>query len=545
MPGNLHDITLAKNWISKCLKSHEGQCGHDNSSDFPLKVINCISRDLCEIAPGTPYVCLSYVWGNAAVVRNVSSNLSERLPKTIEDSIWVTLQLGYSYLWIDRYCIDQQDEAEKHHLITNMGEIYRGATLTIIAAAGDNPQSGLPGVNGTRRQQFSHAEGTLGQTINSLEDPHTEILVSVWNTRGWTYQELVLSRRRLVFTESQIYFQCKSMHRIGSLSLQDVNAYNDHRSGMLFQDNFIAFRNLEANSTVQTLYEQIEEYYVRRLSFREDTIKAVTGIINAFRSRQSEDSVRVTHLFGIPVFYDQMSPTFCFPSEMYHDPVFTPTSTFLYGLSWSLAIETGEKDDTVTDTLFPSWSWASMKAYLKPIESGSLDWADLLITFSHEKDSQVWLHDQSGISLELDHYIRACGQEDKRSLLPMISIRSWVVSCNIKPNENGDIYSISGFRERSDGFLPYLPHIPTINDAAVMYLGHILPHPSTYEKDSEEFPSWCPVLLVVEKVNDLTWRQIGRVAYYGDDILQDEDSLTRLNRLRPEGGWEMRTLCLV
>ncbi|XP_044724639.1 uncharacterized protein HRG_02535 [Hirsutella rhossiliensis] len=31
-----------------------------------------------------------------------------------------------------------------------------------------------------------------------------------WNTRGWTYQELLLSRRLLFFTDSQVYFQCMS-----------------------------------------------------------------------------------------------------------------------------------------------------------------------------------------------------------------------------------------------------------------------------------------------------------------------------------------------
>ena len=106
VPANLGDIMLAKSWISKCLQLHEEHCAQDSPSGFPLKVIDCASRKLCEIAHGTPYVCLSYVWGNASVAHEISSTLSGCLPKTIEDSIWVTLQLGFSYIWIDRYCID-------------------------------------------------------------------------------------------------------------------------------------------------------------------------------------------------------------------------------------------------------------------------------------------------------------------------------------------------------------------------------------------------------------------------------------------------------
>jgi hypothetical protein len=34
---------------------------------------------------------------------------------------------------------------------------------------------------------------------------------SAWITRGWTYQEAVLSRRCLFFTDEQVYFVCKQM----------------------------------------------------------------------------------------------------------------------------------------------------------------------------------------------------------------------------------------------------------------------------------------------------------------------------------------------
>jgi len=357
VPANLGDIMLAKSWISECLQSHEEQCGQDNSSGFRLKVINCASRQLCEIAPGTPYVCLSYVWGDASVAHETSSTLSGSLPKTIEDSIWVTLQLGYSYIWVDRHCIDQQNDAEKHRLIMNMGAVYRGAALTIIAAAGDSPHSGLPGINGTPgRQQYSHAVGTSGQRIIGLEIPRYDIQDSVWNTRGWTFQELVLSRRRLVFTRSQMYFQCNSMHRLENLPSRhpDLPSPGPSPDAGIGHDDLIAFSNLDMRSTVQTLYRQIEEYYYRRLSFREDVIKAVTGIINAFELVQGTNRIRATQVFGLPIFYSEMLPTFCLPSEKKCSPtVFTPTSTFAYSLIWSLTLHDGSSYSGVADTLFP------------------------------------------------------------------------------------------------------------------------------------------------------------------------------------------------
>jgi hypothetical protein len=511
-----------------------------------LKVINCASRKLCEIAPGTPYVCLSYVWGNASVAHESSSAFLGCLPKTIEDSIWVTLQLGYSYIWIDRYCIDQQNDAEKHHLIKNMGAVYRGATLTIFAAAGDSPHSGLPGINGTpRRQQYSHAVGTSGQRIIGLELPTHAIMDSVWYTRGWTFQELVLSRRRLVFTRSQMYFQCNNMHRLENMPSRHPSSPSPDSSldAGIGHDNLVAFRNLNSRTTVQTLYRQIQQYYYKRLSFREDIIKAVTGIINAFELGQGTDQIRATQVFGLPIFYSQTSPTFWLLSdEKGSTTVFTSNSTFVYGLIWSMVLYDDIRYSGVTDTLFPSWSWASCKAHHDSIYD-DFAWTSPLVGFSCEESLQVWIHDESGRSLELDHYIKAWGQEDDRLLVPKISIRSWVVACNAAPYQNGNAYDdwalAWGFEIR-DFIRLDRKETPPSDGLVAIYLG------SNQSLERSGDGEWeDAVLLVVEKVDDSTWRRIGVLRCPRKRVWHRENTLTWLNRIKRDGGWEMRTLCLV
>jgi hypothetical protein len=546
VPANLGDIMLAKSWIFKCLQLHEEHCGQDSPSGFPLKVINCASRKLCEIAHGTPYVCLSYVWGNASVTHEISSTLSGCLPKTIEDSIWVTLQLGYLYIWIDRYCIDQQNDAEKHRLIMNMGAVYRGATLTIIAAAGDSPHSGLPGINGTpRRQQYSHAVGTSGQRIISLEVPEHDIRESVWNTRGWTFQELVLSRRRLIFTRSQMYFQCNSMHRLENLPSQHPDSPSPDPSpdAGIGHDNLIAFSNLDVRSTAQTLYRQIEEYYYRRLSFREDVIKAVTGIINAFELVQGTDRIRATQVFGLPIFYSQTSPTFCLPSEKKCSPtVFAPTSTFAYSLIWSMTLHDGPRYSGATDTLFPSWSWASYKAHQDPISAGGFAWETSLVNFSCEEGLQVWIHDEGGSNLELDHYVKTWAQEVDRLLVPKISIRSWVVACNAKPYQTGNAYDDWAFAwgfKTGDSIMLDHSETPPSDGLVAIYLGSN----QSYRTDDEKWDN--AVLMVLEKVDDWTWRRVGVLRCSRKRVSHRENTLAWLSRVKREGGWEMHTLCLV
>lgn len=55
----------------------------------------------------------------------------------IEDALFVLKELGFRYLWVDRYCIDQGDDRDKAIQIANMNQVFANAQVTIIAAARD------------------------------------------------------------------------------------------------------------------------------------------------------------------------------------------------------------------------------------------------------------------------------------------------------------------------------------------------------------------------------------------------------------------------
>lgn len=104
--------------------------------------------------------------------------------------------------------------------ISKMDLIYRGAELTLIAAAGQDKHHGLPGVTSTKRLQQDILRLEDATILTTGPDPVKNIQQSKWWTRAWTYQEGFLSRRRLIFTEYQMYFQCKNlawMEAIGGL----------------------------------------------------------------------------------------------------------------------------------------------------------------------------------------------------------------------------------------------------------------------------------------------------------------------------------------
>lgn len=183
------DLGFAKSWLDTCERTHSLKYGCTASaqrpSGLPLSIIDCKTRRVRLAGDGEPYICLSYVWGQSASrATTCGTELPEVVPKTIEDAIFVALELGVPQLWVDQYCISQTSPEDKHNAIASMHLIYAGAVLTIVAAGSDDASSGLPGIRGTFRQVQGHV--TIGSSSFIMShDLHNEVEASQWNTRGW------------------------------------------------------------------------------------------------------------------------------------------------------------------------------------------------------------------------------------------------------------------------------------------------------------------------------------------------------------------------
>jgi hypothetical protein len=207
------DFSILQNWLQQCQDTHGLKCASQNQLLVPhMMVIDCYTRRL-EPVSKAPYVALSYVWGkfDASTQFPYLETLPMNLPKTIEDTITVTKEIGIRYLWIDRYCINQERKGHAMSQIRRMDSIYNNAAITIIAAAGHGPSYGLPGVSSCKRQ--THPSVMLDQhhLIHTMLSTTNVIAESILATRGWTYQEGVLCQRRLAFTDQQVYFECPRM----------------------------------------------------------------------------------------------------------------------------------------------------------------------------------------------------------------------------------------------------------------------------------------------------------------------------------------------
>lgn len=115
-----------------------------------------------------------YVWGGSTS-SEFTVELPSKLPDTIEDAIAITRALELRYLWIDRYCIDQFNSAEKKEQVDQMDLVYSRAYLTAIAAAGEDPSYGLPGVKNRRRkpQPYGIVQGQM--LVSAIPDPSKAI----------------------------------------------------------------------------------------------------------------------------------------------------------------------------------------------------------------------------------------------------------------------------------------------------------------------------------------------------------------------------------
>ena len=103
-PSKRVDFERAKTWIDACKESHSGCTARSPEVLKSLRLIDCILRSVISAPEDCVYVALSYVWGTSQVCEAPSSSpLLDQLPLTVDNSVDVTLRLGYRYLWVDKY----------------------------------------------------------------------------------------------------------------------------------------------------------------------------------------------------------------------------------------------------------------------------------------------------------------------------------------------------------------------------------------------------------------------------------------------------------
>lgn len=167
------------------------------------------------------YAALSYVWGGPQTFCLRTDNIMElqmpgslrNTPNTIRDVMTFASRLGLTYIYVDAFCLIQNDDDDKREQMAIMGKIYANATVCIVAVSGENAHSGLPGISAPRKPQITVTiPGFNMKLLSALQNYPTVqpeyINDYTWSKRGWAFQERLLSRRSLIFIEGQALWSC-------------------------------------------------------------------------------------------------------------------------------------------------------------------------------------------------------------------------------------------------------------------------------------------------------------------------------------------------
>jgi hypothetical protein len=347
--------------INICQKKHINTCGQRGLEPVDLKVIDCDTRTVVNAPLDCRWVALSYVWGPPPYDETLQSP-----PQVIEDSIEVCELLGYRYLWVDRYCIDQSATEKKMVQILQMDRIYKNAELTIVAAAGDGPKHGLPGISTARKLQPSLRLDDC-MLLSILPGLPVSMQGSKWVTRGWTFQEWILSRRRLIFTDDQVFFECTSMHCPESLVNPTFTAESGNEAHGLPMHSFRVGLGLHRRGG-DDFSHNVSMFCLRELTYASDTLNAMEGTFQTL----SRTQFPVYTFMGIPI-----------RTRTTTGVVFTrPCQSFVDGLGW-YAKSPGKRL-----TEFPSWTWAGTK--------GTIETKTVIPNENSRANVQVWIEGSKG-----------------------------------------------------------------------------------------------------------------------------------------------------
>ncbi|KAF2183514.1 HET-domain-containing protein [Zopfia rhizophila CBS 207.26] len=308
-PHMIWDDTVAepstiRSLISRCDKGH-GDCKpltqsftYDRHGKLQSIVPNLYFIDVNQdrIVNGdlrSEYAALSYVWGRVSQPVALRGNISRlmrkgsllsqkfQLPPLIQDAMALVHSLGMQYLWVDSLCIIQ-DSASKHDILARMDTIYSLASLTIVAIDSDSAHSRLPGVFPQTRYHLNPGLRTKKDWFHSRPscDMHAQIQSStVYNSRAWTFQELLLSTRCLYMTKYQIYFRCRTGVWAETMPFKNLGLQADLYAQLI--------QKLSGENRLQAYRALVHDYSARKLSYSTDVLDAFSGITSLLGSNTS------------------------------------------------------------------------------------------------------------------------------------------------------------------------------------------------------------------------------------------------------------------
>ena len=371
----LVEIRLCKLWMELCSKHHGDKCARPPwialNDDLPSTFRLIDVQAGCVIdAPVKPvYFALSYVWGpprndlyatstNITGLKEKHSFERQALPQTILDAMKLVSELGGRYLWVDRLCILQDDEGDKALQIPCMDSIYSLAELVIIAASGSGAHDGVAGLSVPRTVEQNVCR--IGDKMALMTIPTENRFSSyTYSQRGWTFQERLLARRSLMFTEGQAYWSCSCADWTERLCLEPSTSDVETSSLWTIPRNHLGSYEVVTGDFYRDFsrqqYNNLPRFYaLKDFTNESDTLDAISGLLR-----------RITLVTGDEFHWGHILSSF-----------------FDQSLSWRKGRLDLERRTALCpirgrgatcEVPFPSWSWLAWKTAIKFVLSLQLN----------------------------------------------------------------------------------------------------------------------------------------------------------------------------
>lgn len=187
----------------------------------------------------------------------------------------------------------------------------------------------------------------------SFENSLESVDFSPWSSRGWTFQEMIMSSRLLIVTEKQLQFICRH-----AMYFEELNAHlpPQEKTWKLQPSTKSIIRLSHESRSPWSDYRSLVHAYSRRtLTHENDILSAFSGVLEIL-SRGTPS----THFFNLPaatldeaLLWTTNSP---FSSERYYREL--SRSAFEKERDDTIEYWKGEHRRNIPGLPTPSWSWA-------------------------------------------------------------------------------------------------------------------------------------------------------------------------------------------
>ncbi|KAH7069925.1 heterokaryon incompatibility protein-domain-containing protein [Paraphoma chrysanthemicola] len=307
------DIGLCRQWLQECQVKH-AHCPPLSKSDLPTRLIDVgVHHDdaqprlvVTRGQKGT-YVTLSHCWGRSKPPATTRANLSSRMasipmasmPKTFRDAVDIVRSLGYRYLWIDSFCIIQDDDADWQHECASMAKVYSDCVVTLASPDARDCHAGFPrGLHPTPTNKWCnlpvHWLGTTKPDSLRLVHPYDTDHGRVdWDNsplakRAWVFQERLLSPRWIYFGTNHLYFECTTAQFDEHLRVPQLSSIRAKHYSYAPKDT-MSFRTHKEG--LHNWYRMLKTYSQLSLTHGSDRLPALSGIVTRFAQKFDDEYV--------------------------------------------------------------------------------------------------------------------------------------------------------------------------------------------------------------------------------------------------------------